>query len=238
MKLSKTLFWLLPLFCLCLQCFSQPHRPFPEHWSFPPWVKTRPQFLLPGETGLPLHLQPKLPCGTLVAVFKNPSPVVAAELARRRQMSKEFMSGYGKSGFYHGVISFDNSAQIMQSRLFTLSLLQAHARAEEARRKTASVVSGSSMSSSQTASTSRRPIRKPSGNKLRTFTYKDGEEIQARLLSIDPRGSQAKIKTAKGLTYNVPVTQFSEDDVGFLRSWWEERNPRARHQFGKAVTGL
>ena len=145
---------------------------------------------------------------------------------------------YGNGGFRYGVISSNRPAQIMQSRLFTLSILQAHAKAEEARRKTASIVSGSSISSSQAASTSRRPIRKPSGNKLRTFTYNDGEEIQARLLSIDPRGSRAKIKTAKGLTYNVPVTQFSEDDLGYLRSWWEERNPRARHQFGKAVTGL
>ena len=145
---------------------------------------------------------------------------------------------YGNGGFRYVVISSNSPAQIMQSRLHTLSLLQARVRmVEEARQKKVSSRSGSSMSTSEIAFPFRRSsTRKPSGNKLRTFTYLDGDEIRGRLLSIDSRGGQAKIKTPKGLTYSVPVMKFCEDDVGFLRSWWEKRNPRSRHEFGEAVT--
>ena len=70
------------------------------------------------------------------------------------------------------------------------------------------------------------PITKrPSGNKIRTFTCTNGKTVEARLLSISATSKTARIRTRKGLSYNVPIVRFCSTDIKFLKSWWYARNP-------------
>jgi len=68
--------------------------------------------------------------------------------------------------------------------------------------------------------------KKSSGNKTRTFTNINGHKVEARLLSISSRNRTARIRTAKGLCYNVSISKFCPSDISFLKSWWHKRNPR------------
>ena len=64
-----------------------------------------------------------------------------------------------------------------------------------------------------------------SGNKLRTFTSKDGGKFEGRLLSISATNKTARIRDKKGLAYNVSIVRFCSSDVSYLKSWWVSRNP-------------
>jgi hypothetical protein len=64
-----------------------------------------------------------------------------------------------------------------------------------------------------------------SGNKLRTFTSKDGGKFEGRLLSISATNKTARIRDKKGLSYNVSIARFCSSDVSYLKSWWVKRNP-------------
>ena len=70
-----------------------------------------------------------------------------------------------------------------------------------------------------------RVPRASSGNKIRTFTNKEGGTVEARLISINSTNKTAKIKTRKGLSYNVPISRFCESDISYLKGWWYKRNP-------------
>jgi len=64
-----------------------------------------------------------------------------------------------------------------------------------------------------------------SANKFRIFTDTKGGEIEGRLLSISSINKTARIRTIKGLCYNVPISKFCSSDISFLKSWWNKRNP-------------
>ena len=64
-----------------------------------------------------------------------------------------------------------------------------------------------------------------SANKLRTFTNAKGWKVDGRLLSINSVNKTARIRTIKGLCYNVPISKFCSSDISFLKSWWNKRNP-------------
>ena len=64
-----------------------------------------------------------------------------------------------------------------------------------------------------------------SRNKLRTFTSTDGGKFEGRLLSINATNKTARIRTEKGLSYNISLSRFCSSDISYLKSWWYERNP-------------
>ena len=64
-----------------------------------------------------------------------------------------------------------------------------------------------------------------SGNKMRTFTSKDGRTFEGRLLSINATNKTARVRTEKGLAYNVSISKFCSSDISYLKSWWTKRNP-------------
>lgn len=67
-----------------------------------------------------------------------------------------------------------------------------------------------------------------SANKLRTFTNSNGWKVEGRLLSINSVNRTARIRTVRGLCYNVPISKFCSSDISFLKSWWNKRNPKKR----------
>ena len=67
--------------------------------------------------------------------------------------------------------------------------------------------------------------RRPSSNKMHTFTSNDGSKVKARLLSINATNKTARIQTEKGMACNVPIARFCSTDVKYLKSWWDQRHP-------------
>ena len=67
-----------------------------------------------------------------------------------------------------------------------------------------------------------------SANKMRVFTDTKGGKVEGRLLSINSVNKTARIRTIKGLCYNVPISKFCSSDISFLKSWWNRRNPKKK----------
>ena len=58
---------------------------------------------------------------------------------------------------------------------------------------------------------------------VRSFTGVNGKVIKGFLVSISAANKTAKIKSAKGLTYTIPIQNFCSADVQYMKSWWANR---------------